>query len=142
LLPERNWFRSPFIPAGTLADDQPNPIDDPNAGVTERVTEVAEFQVSVGVYETGQEGDVAQVGYVFCCTIVADGSDSLAFDCDHTALDWRLVNGKYDAGTQRDGHRPIVAEFALSELCTCWFTRRCFGRLLAAGDEVDGRGRR
>jgi hypothetical protein len=116
LLAQQVWCDLRFIAAGAFGNDQANPIDDADAGVAEGLAQVAEFEVSMGVYEAGEERDVAKIGHVCFAAVRGNVNNSVAFNRDDAVFDWRLIYGVDNAGTERGGHRFIVAEFAAIEL--------------------------
>ena len=98
--------------AGTLGDHEPDPIDERHPGLAQRLIEIAEFQVRVGIYKAGQKRDRAEVGYVVAMRLGAYLYHPVVFDRHDAEFNWRRINWKDYTGLERKRHDEIVAEFA------------------------------
>ena len=84
-------------------DDLADPVGEAHARLSQRLGQIAEFQVSMRVDQARNDGDVAQISNLVGPSVASDGHDSLAFD-SHQAVGYRYVgDGKYESGFQCSG---------------------------------------
>src|SRR3954471_20953864 len=99
-----------MISSPALANDQPNPIDEPHSRLPQGLPQVTEFQMRVRVDESRKQSDVAKINR-FAFNRLANTYDPVAFDYDNAIFDRRQIHRKHDARSKRKRHSPSVAAF-------------------------------
>ena len=81
-------------------------------GCAQRLLQIAEFEMRVGVDQPGQRARRSRDRSPRRRRLCADRNDPLAIDRHDAVFDRRPIDRKYNASFQRKRHDAIVAEFA------------------------------